>query len=92
MNDLPLKLRDIINSSEKVKMYEIVSSLENTFTTKDVCKLLQKDGVNVRITMVQTILKALTYRGYLKQFDFKIGNTRGRSTIHYQWIEPGIKL
>ena len=87
MSDLPSQLRDLFNSPERIKIFEVVSSFENLFTIKDVVNQLQTKGLNIRITTVQTILKALSYRGYLKQFELKIGNSRGRSTIHYQRYE-----
>jgi len=62
----------------------MVSSLKDGFTFLDVFTALERQGVNVSITSVQNFLKALCYRGYLKEYNIKETKTPGRSTIHYK--------
>lgn len=84
MTEVPRKLQDLIATNGRIEIFEAVASLGNTFTIQDVCSHLQANGSYVRVASVQTLLRALYYRGYLEQFAIKKDSRRGRSTIHFR--------
>jgi len=84
MSEHPFQIRDLISTPTREEIFKMVSSLKDGFTFLDVYTALEKEKVNVSITSVQNFLKALSYRGYLKEYTIKETKTPGRSTIHYK--------
>lgn len=84
MNELPPRVRELISTPTREDIFKIIASQQDGFTFQDVFSALKNKGVNVSITSVQNLLKALSYRGYLKDYPLKKTKTAGRSTIHYK--------
>lgn len=92
MTEVPRKLQDLIATTGRIEIFEAVASLGNTFTIQDVCSHLQANGSYVRVASVQTLLRALYYRGYLEQIAIKKDSNRGRSTIHFRKSDQMLRL
>jgi Fe2+ or Zn2+ uptake regulation protein len=83
MKLLPAKILEFVNSPERVQIFDILNSLEDGFTIKDVHNDLELAGSRITLPTIQNFLTGLSNRGYLKQSTVKLGHTRGRSTIHF---------
>ncbi len=81
-----------MSSPERLEIFGVVSSLEDTFTIKDVYYRLHQQGFKVRITTVQTLLKGLSNRGYLKHFDLKLGSSRAVRQFIFKELNPGLNF
>ena len=87
-NHLRMKsIDDLINSPQRIKIFQLILLHQDTFTIKDVQIQLIKSGTEITTTTIQNLLRALCYRGYLEQFSVKMTPTRGRSTIHFKKSE-----
>ncbi|MEQ9591209.1 MAG: transcriptional repressor [Cyclobacteriaceae bacterium] len=84
MSDLPQRVQELISTPTREQLFKIVSTQEAGFTFSDVYKATQENDLEVSVTSVQNFLRALCYRGYLKERNIKETKSRGRSTIHYQ--------
>ncbi|MEQ8361238.1 MAG: transcriptional repressor [Cyclobacteriaceae bacterium] len=84
MSELPPRVQELISTTTREEIFKMIDSQLDGFTFHDVYTALKNKGVNVSITSVQNLLKALSYRGYLKEYALKKTKTPGRSTIHYK--------
>lgn len=78
------RIQDLINTDERKKIFQAMLTLHSDFTSKELQHALLNEGLNIRITTVQNLLRGLCYRGYLIQSNIKLGTTRGRSTLHFK--------
>lgn len=86
MNDLPPRIRELISTPTRKEIFKSITRQKDGFTFLDVFTTLEKKQVNVSITSVQNFLKALSYRGYLREYTLKETKTPGRSTIHFKKV------
>ena len=84
MSDLKPWIKDLISTPQREKIFKIISHQKDGFTFHDVYTSVEKDKITASITSVQNFLKALSYRGFLKEYPLKENKTPGRSTIHYK--------
>jgi Fe2+ or Zn2+ uptake regulation protein len=84
MSELPSRIRELISTPTREEIFKMINSQQDGFTFLDVYTALKNKGINVSITSVQNLLKALSYRGYFKEYTLKKTKTPGRSTIHYK--------
>jgi len=84
MSDIPLRIKELISTPTREEIFKMIANQKDGFTFLDVYQALERNKVNVSITSVQNLLKALSYRGYLKEYTLKESKTPGRSTIHYK--------
>lgn len=84
MSELPSRVQELISTPTREEIFKMINSQQDGFTFLDVYTALKNKGINVSITSVQNLLKALSYRGYLKEYNLKKTKTPGRSTIHYK--------
>lgn len=80
-------MTDLINTKERIKIFLAIASREEDFTARDIQAQLKQEGSECRINIIQMLLRALCYRGYLQQYDVKLSPTRGRSTIHFRRLQ-----
>ncbi len=86
MTEHPFRIKDLISTPAREEIFKMVSNQRDGFTFHDIFTALEKKKVNVSMTSVQNFLKALSYRGYLKEYTLKETKTAGRSTIHFKKI------
>jgi len=84
MSELPPRVQELISTPTREEIFKMIASQQDGFTFHDVYTALESEGISVSITSVQNLLKALSYRGYLKEYTLKKTKTPGRSTIHYK--------
>lgn len=87
MSDLPPRIKELISTPTRAEIFKTITHQKDGFTFLDVFTTLEKKQVNVSITSVQNFLKALSYRGYLREYTLKETKTPGRSTIHYKKLQ-----
>jgi c-di-GMP-related signal transduction protein len=83
MEKIPANLTDIFSSEKRI--FEVVSKTESPFTPKQILLELENQKTPVPTSMLLTCLKALHYRGYLKEVnDVNLKKPgRGRPEIRY---------
>ena len=84
MNKYPPRVQELISTPTREEIFKIITTQQDGFTFHDVYTALKNENIEVSITSVQNLLKALSYRGYLKEYTLKKTKTPGRSTIHYK--------
>lgn len=84
MSGLPPEIRELISTPIRAEIFKTIGSQEDGFTKEELLKSLKSKNIQVSIALVQNLLKALSYRGYLQAYALKETKTAGRSTIHYR--------
>ncbi|MGE0589407.1 MAG: transcriptional repressor [Cyclobacteriaceae bacterium] len=84
MSELPPSIQELISTPIRKEIFKMVNLQKDGFTFHELYSSLEKKNINVSVTSVQNFLKALHYRGYLKEYALKENKTPGRSTIHYK--------
>lgn len=84
MSNLPLRIQELISTPTRKEIFKTIKLQKDGFSFQDLYSALEEKKVNVSITSVQNMLKALYYRGYLKEIAIKDNKKRGRSIIHYK--------
>lgn len=83
LQSVPEKVRDLLTSEVKLRVFEVIMYWSGDFTTLDVSNKLHESGIDVSFNVVQSLLRSLWMRKYLAQYSRKLGTSRGRTTIHY---------
>lgn len=85
MVTIPPHLTDLFSTEKRIKIFDVVSRMESSFTPKQILQQLENENQQVPSSMLLTCLKALHYRGYLNEVSGtnlkKPG--RGRPEIRY---------
>lgn len=92
LEQVPEKVRDLITSDEKLKVFELISFNTGTFTAKDIHKKLQEHGFDVKLSTIQVLLRGLCYRQYLQQFEYKLGPHGADQQITFKKPDQFIKI
>jgi len=77
-------INDLLNTSERRKLFEIILHSDREFTSRELQQALQQQGMGLTITSIQTFLNGLTYRGYLSLTPVKTSKERGRATFYFR--------
>jgi hypothetical protein len=64
METIPPHLADLFSSEKRIKIFEAVSRMESSFTSKQIIQELKNERLPA--SQVLTCLQALRYRGYLR--------------------------
>lgn len=85
MVTIPSHLTDIFSSDNRIKIFDVVSRMESSFTPRQILQQLEKENHQVPTSTLLTCLKALHYRGYLSEVsDINLKKAgRGRPEIRY---------
>jgi Fe2+ or Zn2+ uptake regulation protein len=59
MKGLPAKIIELVNSPERVQIFEILNSLEHGFTIKDVHHHLELAGSRITLPTIQNFLTGI---------------------------------
>ena len=84
MNKLSPSIQELISTPVRKEIFNTVNLLKGDFTFIQLYQALEKRQVTVSVTSVQNLLKALNYRGYLREYTIKENKSPGRSTIYYR--------
>lgn len=84
MSELLPQIKELLSTPTREEMFKLISSLEDGFTFTDAQNALKKEQIIVSTTLLQTFIKSLSHRGYLKEYKVKETEGRGRTTIHYR--------
>ena len=84
MSDVPPKIQELISTPTRKEIFDTIVNQKDGFTFFDVLRTLENNNINVSLTSVQNLVKALSFRGYLEEYTLKDSKTAGRSTIHFK--------
>ena len=89
MNTIPKKIRALLSTPGREKIFESIISFEGPFCISDLHHKLKTQGIIVKSNgTASELVRALCYRGFLQESKASQGsNARGRPIVYYQKIE-----
>ena len=84
MSKLSPKIDELISTPIRKEIFKVIGMQKDGFTKEELLNALRNKNIRASMALVQNLLKALRYRGYLQAHALKETQTAGRSTIHYR--------